>query len=80
MFGPRELRNTLLPVMFLLLKRGLQVGNCECGGLDQMKMVRVLLGLIYTTRESYPRTSDRYHPLAYLPICSELSLYISGIF
>jgi hypothetical protein len=45
-----------------------------------MKMVGVLLGLIYTTRESYPRTSDRYNPLAYLPICNELSLYIFGIF
>jgi hypothetical protein len=43
-------------------------------------MVGVLPGLIYTTKESYPHTSDKHNPLAYLPVCSKPSSYISGIF
>jgi hypothetical protein len=41
-----------------------------------MKMVGVPLGLIYTTKDSYPRT--KHNPFAYLPVCSELPYYISG--
>jgi hypothetical protein len=42
-----------------------------------MKMVWVPPNLIYTTKESYPRTSDKHNPLSYLPVCSKLSSYIS---
>jgi hypothetical protein len=45
-----------------------------------MKMVGVLPDHIYTIRESYPCTSDKYYLLVYLSICSKLSPYISGIF
>jgi hypothetical protein len=41
-------------------------------------MVGVPLGLIYTTMDRYPRTRDKRNPFAYIPVCSELSSYISG--
>jgi hypothetical protein len=74
-FGPRELRNTLLPVVILVLEY-YKLGTMSA----EMKMVGVLLGLIYTTKVNYPRTSDKRNPFAYLPVCSEPSSYISGIF
>jgi hypothetical protein len=43
-----------------------------------MKMVGVPLGLIYMTKDSYPHTSDKRNPFSYLPVCSELTSYISG--
>jgi hypothetical protein len=42
-----------------------------------MKMVRVPLGLIYTTRDP-PRTGVDYNLLPYLLICSEQSPFILG--
>jgi hypothetical protein len=58
----------------------LQVVNYECVRPDEMKVVGVLPGLIYMTMESYPRTSDKHNPLAFLPICNKPSPYIYRIF
>jgi hypothetical protein len=41
-------------------------------------MVGVPLGLIYTTKGSYPRTGDKHNPFTYFPVCSELSSYNLG--
>jgi hypothetical protein len=41
-------------------------------------MVGMPLGLIYTTKGSYPRTGDKRKPFAYFSGCSELSSYILG--
>jgi hypothetical protein len=41
-------------------------------------MVGVPLGLIYTTKDSYPRTGDEHNPFVHFPGCSELSSYILG--
>jgi hypothetical protein len=47
-------------------------------GWGEMKMVGVPLGLIYTTKYSYPRTGDEHNPFVHFPGCSELSSYILG--
>jgi hypothetical protein len=78
-FGSRELRNTLLPVAILVLGIDYKLGTMSVVDRDEMKMVGVLPGLIYTTKESNPRTSDKHNPFAYLPVCSEPSSYISRI-
>jgi hypothetical protein len=43
-----------------------------------MKMVGVPRGLIYMTKDSYPRTDGNRNPFADLLVCSEQSSFILG--
>jgi hypothetical protein len=66
-------------MLILVLGRDYKLGTMSVVCQGEMEMVRVLPSLMYTTKESYPRTSDKHNLFAYLPVCSESSSYISKI-